>query len=89
MAHSGQSSYSGYFIRLPERDMRGRKRIGLESKKELAQRRTSMYQNQPASDEPSAYGAAFRNDNVAASEARHKARAAENISKIMNQYGGK
>ncbi|KAK1622439.1 hypothetical protein BDP81DRAFT_400182 [Colletotrichum phormii] len=84
MAHSGQSSYSGY-----SSSKGSHKHSSKESKKELAQRRTSMYQNQPASDEPSAYGAAFRNDDVAASQARHQARAAENISKTMNQYGGK
>ncbi|KAJ0331265.1 hypothetical protein COL5a_002803 [Colletotrichum fioriniae] len=60
-----------------------------ESKKELAQRRASVYHDQPASDEPSAYGAAFRSEDVAASEARHRARAAENIARIMGHNGGK
>ncbi|KAK0369711.1 hypothetical protein CLIM01_12926 [Colletotrichum limetticola] len=84
MAHSGQSAYSGH-----SSPKGSHKHSSKESKKELAQRRTSMYQNQPASDEPTAYGAAFRSEDLAASEARHQARAAENIARIMSQYGGK
>ncbi|KAK1463021.1 hypothetical protein CCUS01_08426 [Colletotrichum cuscutae] len=89
MAHSGQSAYSGYMIRSRAMGVGSHKHSSKESKKELAQRRTSMYQNQPASDEPTAYGAEFRSEDVAASEARHQARAAENIARIMSQYGGK
>ncbi|UQC75174.1 uncharacterized protein CLUP02_01827 [Colletotrichum lupini] len=75
MAHSGQSAYSGYMIRPRAMGVMGED--------------ARQADNQPASDEPTAYGAAFRSEDVAASETRHQARAAENIARIMSQYGGK
>ncbi|OHF00761.1 hypothetical protein CORC01_04078 [Colletotrichum orchidophilum] len=83
MAHSGQSAYIGH-----SSSKASHKYSSKESRKETTQRRTSMYQNQPASDEPSAYGATFRSGDIAASKACHQARAADNISKIMGQFGG-
>ncbi|KAK1955734.1 hypothetical protein LY78DRAFT_593474, partial [Colletotrichum sublineola] len=58
------------------------------SKKKLAKRRTSKYNGQLPSEEPSAYRASFNNADIATSEEQGKARVKAEMDRILSPFHG-
>ncbi|KAK2028558.1 hypothetical protein LX32DRAFT_693926 [Colletotrichum zoysiae] len=81
--HSEESVYDGHADSKPPH-----KHSSHASKRRLAMRRSSKYNGQLPSDEPSAYRASFNSADIATSEEQGKARVEAEIERTMRQFRG-
>ncbi|KZL69919.1 hypothetical protein CT0861_06924 [Colletotrichum tofieldiae] len=82
-AHSEESAYNGH-----SSSKALHRHSTKEPKKQLAKRRTSMYNNQPPSEEPSAYQASSNSANVSRRKEQDRARLEAEMERLMSQFNG-
>ncbi|KAL0941600.1 uncharacterized protein CTRU02_204363 [Colletotrichum truncatum] len=80
---SGQSAYYGNTAVRPPHVY-----SSSESQRTLAQRRLSMYQGQPPSQDGNMYRVSTQSTNVHAISEQHRARIEDELARIMAQAGG-
>ncbi|EQB54178.1 hypothetical protein CGLO_06015 [Colletotrichum gloeosporioides Cg-14] len=82
-ARSDRSAYYGNAASKPFH-----KHSSAESQSTLARRRTTAYENQPASQDSNMYRVAYQGTSVSESQAQHRARIEAELARITAQSGG-